>query len=57
MPHKITEDCIACGACETECSSSSITLGASGIYVIDAATCTDCGNCANVCPVGSAQPA
>jgi len=50
MAHKITEDCIMCGACEAECSESAISEG-EDTYAIDAALCTDCGSCAEVCPV------
>lgn len=52
MAYKITDECIACGACASECPVEAITEG-DGIYVIDAGTCIDCGNCANVCPVGA----
>ena len=52
MAYKITSDCIACGACASECPVEAITEG-DGIYVVDADTCIDCGNCAEVCPVGA----
>ena len=52
MAFKITEDCIACGACCAECPVEAIKEG-DPIYVIDADACIDCGNCANVCPVGA----
>ncbi len=52
MTYMITDDCIMCGACATECPENAITEG-DGKYVIDAALCKDCGNCAEVCPVGA----
>jgi len=48
MAHKITDDCIACGACIEECPTDAISEG--DIYVIDADNCTDCGTCVEVCP-------
>lgn len=51
MAYKISDACIACGACAAECPVSCISEG--DIYVIDASACIDCGNCANVCPVGA----
>jgi len=56
MAHKISEECLACGACLPECSSGAISEG-DPIFIIDAAKCTDCGTCASVCPVGAAAPA
>ena len=50
MAYKITEDCIACGACAAECPVEAITEG-DGIYEIDADKCIDCGACAAGCPV------
>lgn len=53
---KITEECISCGACVTECPTESISEG-DGIYVINAETCVECQGhydapqCAAVCPV------
>ena len=52
MAFKITEDCIACGACAADCPVEAITEG-DGIFVIDADSCIDCGNCAENCPVNA----
>ena len=54
MAYIINDDCIACGACESECPVSAISAGAK--YVVDAATCTDCGACADVCPCEAIHP-
>lgn len=51
MAYKISEDCIACGACIGECPAEAISEGE--IYTIDATKCTDCGACADVCPTGA----
>ena len=51
MAHKITEDCISCGACEAECPVEAISPG-DDKYEIDPEKCTDCGACEGVCPVG-----
>ena len=48
MAHRITDDCIACGACVDECPVDAISEG--DIYVIDPETCTDCGACVDACP-------
>ncbi len=50
MAYKITDACISCGSCESECPNGAITAG-DDIYVIDADACIDCGACAGVCPV------
>ncbi len=58
MAHKITEECIACGACEPECPITAISEG-DPLYVIDQAKCVDCvgykpeSQCELVCPVGA----
>ena len=52
MAYKISDECIACGACAAECPVEAISEG-DPTYVIDPDTCIDCGNCANVCPVGA----
>lgn len=51
MAHKITDECLACGACIDECPVEAISEG--DIYVIDADLCTDCGACVEVCPTGA----
>ncbi len=49
----ITEECTFCGACEAECPVTAISAG-EDVYVIDAATCTECDGgeaaCAAICP-------
>jgi ferredoxin len=54
MSYKISEECIACGACQSECPVSAISEG--DVYVIDPSKCIDCGACADVCPVGAPKP-
>ncbi len=61
MSTKITDECINCGACESECPNNAISEG-SDIYVIDPALCTECvgfydvEQCAEVCPVDCCVP-
>lgn len=47
---RITEDCIACGACLDECPNDAISEG--DIYVVDMTKCKpdNCKKCAEVCP-------
>ncbi|ADK13234.1 MULTISPECIES: DUF362 domain-containing protein [Clostridium] len=52
MAYKITEDCVSCGSCASECPADAISQGDSQ-FVIDPEKCIECGNCANVCPVGA----
>ncbi len=54
MAYKITDACIACGACAAECPVEAISEG-DGKYEIDAEKCIDCGTCAETCPVGAPQ--
>ena len=49
MPRFITDACIACGSCASECPVECIKEG--DIYVIDADACIDCGVCQEGCPV------
>ena len=53
MAHKISEECVACGACADICPVGAIVLDeAKGIYVITD-ECVDCGACEDGCPVGA----
>ncbi|MBZ4654652.1 MAG: 4Fe-4S dicluster protein [Peptococcaceae bacterium] len=52
MAHVISDECLSCGACESQCPVGAISEG-DGKFVIDAEKCTDCGSCAEVCPVGA----
>ena len=47
---RITDECLACGACAAECPVEAIKEG--DIYVITD-DCTDCGACQEACPVGA----
>ncbi|MBI2830907.1 MAG: YfhL family 4Fe-4S dicluster ferredoxin [Chloroflexi bacterium] len=61
MAYKITEECISCGACESECLNVAISEGET-IYKIDPAKCSECvgsfasSRCAEVCPVDACVP-
>jgi ferredoxin len=52
MAYKITDACVSCGTCASECPVNAISEGDT-TYVIDPDVCISCGNCANVCPVGA----
>lgn len=54
MAYKISDECIACGACEAECPVEAISEG-DGKYEIDPDKCIDCGACAGVCPVSAIE--
>jgi ferredoxin len=49
MAFRITDDCLACGACADECPVGAIKEGE--IYTIDPDECTECGACKDACPV------
>ena len=56
MALMINEDCIVCGACETECPNNAISAGET-VYEINPNLCTECvgyfdePQCRSVCPV------
>jgi ferredoxin len=54
MAHKITDECISCGACQAVCPVEAIAEG-DGKYEINADTCIDCGACAAQCPVSAIE--
>jgi ferredoxin len=49
MAYKVTDACVNCGACDSECPVEAISEK-SGLRWIDPEKCTDCGACAAVCP-------
>lgn len=51
MAHVISDECLACGACQSECPSGAISEG--DTYTIDAQLCTDCGACVDACPTSA----
>ena len=61
MATMITDDCIACGACEDECPNQAISLG-EDTFVIDPDLCSECiglhatQKCAEACPVDCCVP-
>ena len=54
MAYIITDACVACGACESECPVNAIAQGES-IYEINPESCIDCGACAAECPCSAIE--
>lgn len=50
MAFVIGDECLACGACQSECPNEAIKEG--DIFEITDA-CIECGACMDVCPVGA----
>lgn len=51
MAYVISDECIACGACEATCPTQAISPGDK--YVIDPELCIDCGACESTCPTSA----
>jgi NADH-quinone oxidoreductase subunit F len=47
----ITEKCIGCGKCKTECAAKAIEGGFKERHVIDQRKCVKSGHCFDICPV------
>ncbi len=52
MAFVISDTCVSCGACESQCPVGAISMG-DGKMEIDPNTCINCGSCAGVCPVSA----
>ena len=52
MAYKISDDCIACGACAESCPVNAISEGDCK-YEINPDECIECGACAEACPVSA----
>ena len=52
MAYVISDECVSCGTCESECPVEAISQGDEH-YEINADLCVDCGTCAGVCPTES----
>ena len=55
MSYRITDECIACAACEPECEAGAISEEGE-IFAVDPRRCDDCGTCMEVCPVEACVP-
>lgn len=61
MTFAVTVDCAGCGACLATCPEAAIRVPgvrtpASPPLVVLAERCTDCAECAEVCPVEACLP-
>lgn len=51
MAHKVTDECVGCGACAATCPVEAITVEEKAVVNPD--VCIDCGACEGACPVGA----
>ena len=49
MAYKVTEECVNCGSCDSECAVGAIEEK-EGRRWIDPEKCVSCGACVAVCP-------
>jgi ferredoxin len=49
VAYVISDECTACGVCQSSCPVEAIAEG-DPKYIIDPDACTDCGLCAEECP-------
>lgn len=52
MAHKISDQCVKCGACAEQCPTGCIKEGEK-TYEVNADECIDCGACEGACPTGA----
>ncbi|MDR2483561.1 MAG: 4Fe-4S binding protein [Treponema sp.] len=56
MAYKISDACINCGSCDSECPVTAISEKGNSRW-IDPAKCQNCGVCAGACPADAISEA